>query len=289
LLRQGFSNQEIAAALQLSLSGAKFHVSEIITKLGVRDRREAASWEGERRNHGIMPGIWKLPELSIVARALVALGTTATVAVAGLTFVPGDNVSSLFARSEASPPTATPSACWRPGCFVITPQEFTTLAEAEAVASFRPMVPANIPAGFHLYKIQHSRPFASARDVHNDWITVSYLDKDGHSLVISQGFPAFPGVGYYESAPDGLKGEVDGTGAYWARGVGLLASAIGPSRGGTNSEALMLTWEAGRFGAGWELTPSGELLTGSPFSYSILSDILSLDELLSVASSIAPQ
>jgi hypothetical protein len=172
---------------------------------------------------------------------------------------------------------------------VITPREFTTLAEAEAVASFSATLPQDLPAGFHLYKIQHSRPFASAREVHNDWITVSYLDRDGHSLVLSQGFPAFPGLGYYEVAPDGMKGEVEGAGAYWVRGEGLLATAVGPNRGGANSEALMLTWEAGRFGTGWELTASGEVVTGSPFSYSLISDSLSLDELLSVASSMAPR
>ena len=48
LLRLGLTNQEIAGRLGISADGAKYHVSEIISKLGVRDRYEAASWP-ERR------------------------------------------------------------------------------------------------------------------------------------------------------------------------------------------------------------------------------------------------
>ena len=51
LLRRGFTNEEIARHLGISLDGAKWHVSEIIGRLGVADRYEAARWrpEGERR------------------------------------------------------------------------------------------------------------------------------------------------------------------------------------------------------------------------------------------------
>jgi len=44
LLRQKLTNQEIAASLGISADTAKYHVSEIITKLGVSDRRKAADW-----------------------------------------------------------------------------------------------------------------------------------------------------------------------------------------------------------------------------------------------------
>ena len=46
LVREGRSNGEIARELGISPDGAKFHVSEIITKLGVTSRQEAARWEG---------------------------------------------------------------------------------------------------------------------------------------------------------------------------------------------------------------------------------------------------
>jgi DNA-binding CsgD family transcriptional regulator len=51
LLRRGDTNEEIARSLGISLDGAKWHVSEIIGRLGVSDRYEAARWrpEGEGR------------------------------------------------------------------------------------------------------------------------------------------------------------------------------------------------------------------------------------------------
>ena len=42
LIREGLSNEQIAQRLGISLSGAKFHVSEILSKLQVTDRVEAA-------------------------------------------------------------------------------------------------------------------------------------------------------------------------------------------------------------------------------------------------------
>ena len=45
LLREGLTNPQVAARLGISLDGAKYHVSEIIGKLGVGDRYQAASWQ----------------------------------------------------------------------------------------------------------------------------------------------------------------------------------------------------------------------------------------------------
>lgn len=44
LIEQGLSNREIADRLGISLSGAKFHVSEILTKLGLRRRADVRAW-----------------------------------------------------------------------------------------------------------------------------------------------------------------------------------------------------------------------------------------------------
>ena len=44
LLRQGLTNSEIAHELLISADGAKYHVSEILRKLGVHNRYEAAHW-----------------------------------------------------------------------------------------------------------------------------------------------------------------------------------------------------------------------------------------------------
>jgi len=50
LIREGMSNEQIALRLGISTDGVKFHVSEILGKLGVSNRNEAARWltEGER-------------------------------------------------------------------------------------------------------------------------------------------------------------------------------------------------------------------------------------------------
>ena len=45
LLRQGLTNRQIGERLGVSLDGAKYHVSEILGKLGVADRFEAAAWQ----------------------------------------------------------------------------------------------------------------------------------------------------------------------------------------------------------------------------------------------------
>lgn len=47
LLREGLSNEQIALRLGISLDGVKFHVSEILGKLGVSNRNEAANWQRE--------------------------------------------------------------------------------------------------------------------------------------------------------------------------------------------------------------------------------------------------
>ena len=45
LLRRGLNNPQIAQILEISRDGAKYHVSEIIGKLGVTNRFEAAAWQ----------------------------------------------------------------------------------------------------------------------------------------------------------------------------------------------------------------------------------------------------
>lgn len=49
LLREGLTNEAIAERLGISLGGAKYHVSEILGKLGVETREDAARWQPAAR------------------------------------------------------------------------------------------------------------------------------------------------------------------------------------------------------------------------------------------------
>ncbi len=70
LVRRGYSNREIAEELGISLGGAKYHVSEIISKLGVSSREEAAAWRPQRR-----------PALVPFAALLIGRNTTGGIAL----------------------------------------------------------------------------------------------------------------------------------------------------------------------------------------------------------------
>jgi DNA-binding CsgD family transcriptional regulator len=48
LVENGHTNEEIASCLGISIGGAKFHVSEILGKLHLSSREEAARWHRER-------------------------------------------------------------------------------------------------------------------------------------------------------------------------------------------------------------------------------------------------
>src|SRR5438309_3254479 len=52
-IRQGLSDQAIAERMDVSLDGAKYHVSEILSKLSVATREEAAAWVPERERRPV--------------------------------------------------------------------------------------------------------------------------------------------------------------------------------------------------------------------------------------------
>ncbi len=79
LLRLGLTNEEIAERLGISLDGAKYHVSQILSKLGVGSREEAAAVpvEARRRWWVMLPLAAKAAGAAVVLAAVGGLGVLA--------------------------------------------------------------------------------------------------------------------------------------------------------------------------------------------------------------------
>ena len=114
LLREGLSNEAIAERLAISLAGAKYHVSEILSKLGVASREEAAAWTREQRpwwQAGVAPfaALWPKASaswLSIGATAIVAIAIAAGIGllVWGVVRTGGSGEPHLFAAEPIDCP-----------------------------------------------------------------------------------------------------------------------------------------------------------------------------------------
>ncbi|HET9476136.1 MAG TPA: helix-turn-helix transcriptional regulator [Dehalococcoidia bacterium] len=78
LLREGLSNEEITERLGITLRTAKFHVSEILSKLGVGTREQAAAWSREERVSARRWLAWpvaaRLTGSLVIVAALAGLG-----------------------------------------------------------------------------------------------------------------------------------------------------------------------------------------------------------------------
>ena len=82
-LREGGTNAEIAERLGLSLDTVKYHISNMLAKLELRDRRALASWRPEERR-GRLGALFTVPAfLWSVARPIAWVGA-GTAAVAGV-------------------------------------------------------------------------------------------------------------------------------------------------------------------------------------------------------------
>ncbi len=80
-LRRGGTNAEIAARLGVTLDAVKFHISNMLGKLGLENRRQLAAWRPEPRRR--LFGLLALPAaLDPVGRVLVWAGVAAAGAAA---------------------------------------------------------------------------------------------------------------------------------------------------------------------------------------------------------------
>lgn len=79
LIREGHTDPQIAERLDISLDGAKYHVSEIIARLGVSTREQAAAWEPAPgpRAPGWLALAWKGAAVTAAAAALAGVALLA--------------------------------------------------------------------------------------------------------------------------------------------------------------------------------------------------------------------
>jgi Tol biopolymer transport system component len=90
LIRHGLTNEQIARRLGLTVDGAKYHVSEIITKLGVSGREEAAAWAVEKRAprlSALAPFAWLAKKATSGAVLKVAAGGSVVVALGAVSLL----------------------------------------------------------------------------------------------------------------------------------------------------------------------------------------------------------
>jgi DNA-binding CsgD family transcriptional regulator/WD40 repeat protein len=198
LLAARHTNGEIAAALGISLDGAKWHVSEVMTKLGTNSRDEAAEyWRAYNRLplrfsrlvRGMVAGL-ALRKLAIGAgvAGLVAVAALGALSLANLG---GDD-------SEPAPTDDTPS----PTVGTSTPQATTTATQiAPPSGTPEPLVPIDVPNG-------------GTVPTDNGLL---YVDLDTGEMT----FWPMPGTSYY--APSVSR---DGRWVVWTAGDGVHDSGV---------------------------------------------------------------
>ncbi|HEY7801645.1 MAG TPA: helix-turn-helix transcriptional regulator, partial [Dehalococcoidia bacterium] len=93
LLREGCTNDEIASRLGISVSTARYHVSEILGKLAMTSREEAARWQPDAASTPGRQFVLAAPFAFL--RRLGGLGAGARVAAGGVLAVAAVGVGLL--------------------------------------------------------------------------------------------------------------------------------------------------------------------------------------------------
>ena len=123
LIERGLTNGEIAIELGITLDGVKFHVSEILAKLGVSSREEAVgAWRHSRSFPTLV-----LPSTGVLRWAAVSVTAVGGVLLLGTLFV-------LFSRGESPEPAApNPTVSATP----TSPPTPTATATVESLPGYR--------------------------------------------------------------------------------------------------------------------------------------------------------
>jgi 3-phenylpropionate/trans-cinnamate dioxygenase ferredoxin subunit len=159
LMAEGRTNAEIGDQLGITLDGAKYHVSEILNKLGVDSREEAAAWWRRERSPSTrvvrfvsraaaLPFLLKLGGAAGIA-AVVGGATVLAVAASGAGgSPPEDGVPEVATSSTPAPstptPTSTPTASGPTPSSTVPPAPSTPAAAT--AARQQPGTPTPAPA-----------------------------------------------------------------------------------------------------------------------------------------------
>lgn len=149
LLARGRTNPEIGQALGVSLDGAKWHVSEVMSKLGVRSREEAGSYWREHES--------TRAKLGRGASVFTGIGALRVAAAAGTLLAIGVIVLVVFAAfgSDESPlavdptPAGSPTASATPSVAAAAQTQTSVAAPSATPGASVTTTPVVDPAGMH--------------------------------------------------------------------------------------------------------------------------------------------
>ncbi len=147
LMREDLTNQQIAERLGISFDAAKYHVAEILSKLGLESREEAAAWQPEPPERPVLRPAWARALAPIAGlwrawpiAARIAGATVVAAAAGGLGVLAyGVLRSGGDADDDIARPTATASASATPREVRVQPgQTIRVLGTSPPVASGPP-------------------------------------------------------------------------------------------------------------------------------------------------------
>lgn len=119
LVARGMTNGEIARELGITLDGAKWHLREIMTRLGVGSREEAAAiWRAEQRPaRRLQRWAFTLPLRPVVAATMGGAGVVGLAVAAILILGGGDTPAGEPVESTPPNADATPTPFVSPALF----------------------------------------------------------------------------------------------------------------------------------------------------------------------------
>ena len=144
-LREELSNEQIAQHMGISIAGVKYHVSDIIMKLGVENRHDAARWTGDQRPWWQPAGaLFSIPRPRLSWLSPAVAGSLAVAVVAGI----GLLALLLFLQSDDGVGRIdVPVSITIPRTAVTDVQNFTFTTVMEGTVSQEEVVNGNVQQG----------------------------------------------------------------------------------------------------------------------------------------------